>query len=280
MDDSSILDCDLFALTGRVLDVYPEATPFDAFGPYRLLEPIGRGGAGEVFLAEDQNSGRRVAIKFLRNVWFDPDRHRLFSREIQMLARLEHPSIARLYEIGVHPNGAPYFAMEYVEGLALDRYVQERGCSLKEKLSLFRSICDAVQYAHGRAVVHLDLKPSNILVKEDCTPKLLDFGIAKHLEDPGEPVNQTELRCTPAFAAPEQIRREPVGTYTDVYSLGVILYQLLTGRHPYLTADSPAPELETMVGYSMSRRSHRSRRVPRGLTRQHGPTSTCSALRK
>jgi serine/threonine protein kinase len=147
-----------------------------------------------------------------------------------MLAKLEHPYIARLYEIGVHPNGTPYFVLEYVEGKPLDQFCRERECSLEARMRLFHLICDAVQYAHSRAVVHLDLKPSNILVTEDGTPKLLDFGIARHLENLDEPINQTQLRCTPAYAAPEQVRREPVGTYTDVYALGVVLYELLPGK--------------------------------------------------
>jgi eukaryotic-like serine/threonine-protein kinase len=170
---------------------------------------------GEVFLAEDGNAGRRVAIKLLRNVWSDPGVRQRFVREIHLLAELEHPFIARLYEVGVHPNGAPYFAMEYVDGILLDQYYVEKAYSLEARLRLFHSVCDAVQYAHSRAVIHLDLKPSNILVKSDGTPKLLDFGIARRLENLNEPVSQTQLRCTPAFAAPEQIRREAVGTYSE-----------------------------------------------------------------
>lgn len=247
MDRSPIMDCDIFDLANRVLDVFPEEIPIEDFGPYRLVESVGKGGMGEVFLAEDEVAKRRVAIKFLRNVWSEPDLQRHFTREIQMLAKLEHPNIARLYDIGVHPNGTPYSVMEYVEGKPLDRYCRERACSLDARMRLFHSVCDAVQYAHSRAVVHLDLKPSNILVKDDGTPMLLDFGIARHLENLDKPVDQTQLRFTPAFAAPEQIRREPVGTYTDVYALGVILYGLLAGSHPYASDGCTPSEIEAIV---------------------------------
>jgi serine/threonine-protein kinase len=250
MNGSTILDCDVFDLADRILDAFPDPIPVDDFGPYRISRPIGKGGMGEVFLAEDQATGRSVAIKFLRNLYSEPELRRHFTREIHTLARLEHPYIARLYELGVHPNGTPYFVMEYVEGKPLDEYRGERECSLEARIRLFQSICEAVRYAHSRAVIHLDLKPSNILVMENGTPKLLDFGIARHLENLDEPVNQTQLRCTPAFAAPEQIRREPVGTYTDVYALGVVLYELLAGKHPYALDGCTPGEVEAIIAGS------------------------------
>lgn len=233
MDSESILDYNLFDLADRALDAYPEAIPFDDFGPYRIREPIGAGGMGEVFLAEDVTVGRRVAIKFLRNVWSEPDLPGRFHREIRILAGLEHSFIGRLYEYGVRPDGTPWFAMEYIEGKPIDEYCREHNCSLEDRMRLFRAVCEAVKYAHGRAVIHLDLKPSNILVQEDGTPKLLDFGIAKHLDYPDSTANQTQLRFTPVFAAPEQILRRPVGTFTDVYALGLVLYQLLAGKLPH-----------------------------------------------
>jgi serine/threonine-protein kinase len=249
VDIASILDLDLFALADRVLDTYPDPVPFDDFGPYRILESIGKGGMGEVFLAQDEASGRRVAVKFLRDYWAEPDLRSRFSREVKTHARLEHPFIARLYEAGIHPCGTPYFAMEYVEGKPLDEYCRTRQCSFEERTRLFRSICEAVQYAHGRAVIHLDLKPSNILVKEDGTPKLLDFGIARHLERFDEPVKQTQtfVRFTPAYAAPEQIRREAVGTHTDVYTLGVVLYELIAQKAPYDFTECTPAEAEAMI---------------------------------
>jgi len=265
MDHPSIMDCDIFDLAKRVLDFFPEVIPFEDFGPYRLLEPLGKGGMSEVFLAEDDAVGRRVAIKFLRNIWFEPDLRGHFTREIQMLAKLEHPYIARLYEVGVHPNGTPYSVLEYVEGEPLDQYCRERECSLEARMRLFRLVCEAVQYAHSRAVVHLDLKPSNIMVKEDGSPKLLDFGISRRLEDLDRPVTQTEVRCTPAFAAPEQIRREPVGTYTDVYALGVILYGLLARNHPYSVDGSP-DEMDAIIAGEQvpSKPSNSANRVEAG----------------
>jgi len=247
VDGSTLLDRDIFDLVANILQTCPDPIALDDFGPYRILEPIGSGGMGEVFLAEDRNAGRRVAIKLLRNIWSDPGVRQRFVREIHLLGDLEHPFIARLYEVGVHPNGTPYFAMEYVDGVPLDRYCVEQARSLDARLWLFHSVCEAVQYAHSRTVIHLDLKPSNILVKSDGTPKLLDFGIARRLENLDEPVSQTQLRCTPAFAAPEQIRRESVGTYTDVYALGVVLYGLLAGKHPYSLEECTPGEMETVI---------------------------------
>lgn len=249
MRGSSVLDCDLFELAGRVLDEFPETLPFSDFGPYRILKPIGKGGMGEVFLAYHEATLRRVAIKFLRASWPEPDLRERFIREVHTLAELEHPFIARLYEVGVHPNGTPYFGMEYVEGKPLDEYCRERESSLEERMRIFRSVCEAVQFAHTRLIVHRDLKPSNILVKDDGTPKLLDFGIAKQLENAGQAANQTQtqVRFTPAFAAPEQLRREPVGVYTDVYTLGVILYGLLAGKPPYDLEKCSPGEAELII---------------------------------
>ncbi len=195
---------------------------------------------GEVFLAEDKIAGRQVALKFIGNLAAHSGLQRQFAREIQVLAQLEHSYIARLYGLGFHPNGTPYFELEYVEGQPVDAYCREQACSLEERLRIFQCVCEAAQYAHSRAVIHLDIKPSNILVKSDGTPKLLDFGVAKRLENVNASERQTEVLCTPDFAAPEQIRQEPVGTYTDVYALGVVLYELLAQRHPYsLLGSSP-----------------------------------------
>ncbi len=245
----SILDYDIFDFANRVLDAYPEPAPFEDFGPYRIRRALGNGGMGEVFLADDMLAGRPVAVKFLGYAWPSPDLRERFAREVKTLAKLEHPSIARLYDAGIHPTGTPYFAMEYVEGKPLDEYCRERGCSAEECLKLFRSVCAAVQYAHAHLVIHRDLKPSNILVTPDGTPKLLDFGIAKQLENPEEPANQTrtELRFTRAFAAPEQLRCGPVGMYTDVYALGAILYELLAGKPPYDLDKCTPMEAEILI---------------------------------
>lgn len=233
MPEPSAFDFDAFELAARIVESYPDQIPFDDFAHYRLLRPIGKGGMGEIFLAEDQTAGRFVAIKFLRELRADADLRERFAREIKYHAQLEHPYIARVYDAGLHPSGTPYFVMEYVEGKPLNQCCREERLSLDGRIRLFRHVCEAVQYAHSRAFIHLDLKPANILVTQDGTPKLLDFGIAKHLESFNQPVNQTQPLCTPAFAAPEQIRRGLVGTYTDVYALGVILYELLAGKPAY-----------------------------------------------
>lgn len=250
MIDTSILDCDVFELADLAFDAYPEPVAFEDFGPYQIgREPIGRGGMGEVFLAHDHAAGRHVAVKFLRAVSPEPDLRTRFDHEIRMLAQLEHPFIARLYDIGIHPSGAPYFVMEYVEGKPLDQFCREHNCSLEQRLRLFRCVCEAVQYAHSRLIVHRDLKPSNILVNADGSPKLLDFGIAKQLENMAEPVTQTQtaVRFTRAYAAPEQIRREQIGVYTDVYALGVVLYELVAGKHPYHLEDRAPGEAELII---------------------------------
>jgi len=249
MLDVSILDVDIFSLSNQVLDHYPDLGDFDDFGAYRIIERVGRGGMGEVFLAEDARASRQVALKFIRDSWKEPDLGRKFQREIVNLAQLEHPSIGRLYESGVHPNGTPYFSMEYVEGKPIDQYCDERNYSLTERLRLFHAVCAAVDYAHSRAIVHLDLKPSNILVTADGVPKLLDFGVAKRLEELGESAGpvQTQIRFTPAFAAPEQVLRKPVGTFTDVYALGVVLYVLLCGKPPIDLAAATPGEAETLM---------------------------------
>jgi eukaryotic-like serine/threonine-protein kinase len=245
---ASILDNNGFDLAEVMLDASPDPGPFSDFGPYRISrEPIGRGGMGEVFLAEDIAAHRRVAIK--SPGYADPQLRERFATEIFNLGQLEHPFIARLCDHGLRPDGTPYFAMEYVEGKPIDVYCREQNCTIEERLRLFRSVCEAVQYAHARLIVHRDLKPSNILVTEGGTPKVLDFGISKQLESNGELAHQThtQLRFTLAYAAPEQLRGQPAKAYTDVYTLGVVLYQLLTGRLPYdLDRRTPA-EAELLV---------------------------------
>jgi serine/threonine-protein kinase len=211
-------------------------------GPYRLVREIGRGGMGVVYLAERVEGGfrQRAAVKLVKRGMDSDAILRRFLRERQILARLEHPGVARLLDGGVTETGQPYFAMEYVEGQPLTAYCHERGLGLDERLALFEAACRAVQHAHGQLVVHRDLKPSNILVDASGAVKLLDFGIAKLLataDDEGESataLTQAGSRVlTPDYAAPEQLRGEPVTTATDVYALGVILYELLTGTLPH-----------------------------------------------
>lgn len=231
-----LLDGGLEDAARAVLEVAEPAER--SIGPYRLLRLLGEGGMGVVFLARREDLGNQVAIKILRDASLSPARRGRFAVEQRTLARLVHPAIAQLYDAAVLPDGTPYFVMEYVEGLPLTTYCERHECSIEERLRLFRALCEAVRFAHGHAIVHRDLKPSNVLVTEAGAVKLLDFGISKHLEVVDAPVDQTRtaLRLmTPAYAAPEQLRGEPVGTYTDVYALGVILYELVTGRLPYLS---------------------------------------------
>lgn len=218
-------------------------------GPWRLVREIGRGGMGTVHLAErDDDSYRgRVAIKLLR--WTrSPEASARFSAERRILSGLSHPNIARLLDGGESESGRPYLVMEYVEGRSLDDFCEERGLTMVERIRLFREVCSAVQYAHGRLVVHRDLKPGNILVDVQGVPRLLDFGIAKLLEDDEGVRTRTGARLmSPPYASPEQIRGERIGTATDVYSLGVVLYELLTGRHPHPVDDLSAREMEDAI---------------------------------
>src|SRR5882724_7738468 len=218
-----------------------------ALGPYRLLREIGRGGMGVVYLAarDDAQFQKQVAIKVVQAGPHNKDLLRRFRRERQILANLDHPNIARLLDGGRTEQGVPYFVMEYGEGSPMTEYCDERKLSITERLRLFRDVCDVVQYAHQNLVVHRDLKPSNILVTADGAVKLLDFGIAKLLEaDPGSAISETTTGLplmTPEYASPEQVRGEPVTTASDVYSLGIVLYELLVGRSPYrFTSRSPA----------------------------------------
>jgi eukaryotic-like serine/threonine-protein kinase len=241
---ASLLDRDLTQIAHQVLDAPLKSLPSEEFGPYRLKGILGEGGMGVVYLAEREDLGSLVAIKILRDAWLSPARLARFESEQRTLANLNHPSIARLYDADCLANGTPWFVMEFVEGAPLTDYCRTRECSIEERLLLFRSVCEAVQYAHSQAIIHRDLKPSNILVRMDGTVKLLDFGIAKQLESLDEAADptRTALRLmTPAYAAPEQLEGGRVGTASDVYSLGVILYELLAGRLPFdLSKRTPA----------------------------------------
>ncbi|MDO9075300.1 MAG: protein kinase [Rubrivivax sp.] len=226
-------------------DPGPAAQPGEVVGPYRLLREIGRGGMGEVWLAERADGAfeRQVALKLPRQAVAGALAERL-RREVQLVARLEHPHIARLYDTGTDARGHPYIAMEYVDGVAIDRHV--RGLSLAPRLRLFGRVLGAVAYAHGRLVLHLDLKPANVLVSADGAPHLLDFGIAALLgpnADPAEgaitdPAPQRAL--TPRYASPEQVAGEALGVQADVFALGVMLGELLSDQ-------PPCPELAAIV---------------------------------
>lgn len=248
---TSLLDDNLAHLVGRVFP-QPLSTslPSEEFGPYRIRGVIGEGGMGVVYLAQREDLGSFAAIKLLRDAWMSPARRERFAAEQRTLAQLSHPSIARLYDADTLPNGTPWFAMEYVNGLPLTEYCLQHKSSLEQRLELFCSVCEAVRYAHSRAVIHRDLKPSNILVQPDGAVKLLDFGIAKQLGDSAAITDQTRTGLqlmTPAYAAPEQIRGEQPGTYTDIYALGVILYELLTGQLPFNLSGRSPGEAEAII---------------------------------
>lgn len=214
-------------------------------GPYRIVREIGRGGMGTVYEAhrDDDAFHKRVALKMVAPGRDSETILRRFRYERQILARLEHRNIAALLDGGLTEAGQPYFAMEYIEGERIDHYCRDRRLSVRDRIQLFRQVCSAVQYAHQNLVVHRDLKPSNILVGADGTVKLLDFGIAKLLDPDGSDDGLTQTGLTPmttAYASPEQLAGDPVTTASDIYSLGVILYELLAGRGPFSTEDAPA----------------------------------------
>jgi len=227
----------------------------EALERYRVLRRIGAGGMGVVYEAEQKNPRRRVAIKVVKSALLDPELERRFAREVEVLGRLEHPGIARVLEADtfeLHGEKRPFFAMELVDGVPLDRYVEERGLGRAARLGLFQSICEALTHAHQKGVLHRDLKPSNILVTADGQPKLLDFGVARSLDAEDARSMQTvsgQLVGTLPFMSPEQVSGdyEAIDTRSDVYQLGLILFRLLSGRLPYDFAGKSAPELVRIV---------------------------------
>lgn len=237
-----------------IADSMDDESAIDAVGPYRVLETLGRGGMGRVLLAEraDGHYEQRVAIKVVDRHRSTPELVSRFRGERQILASLDHPNIARLFDGGETDNGVPYFVMEYVDGVPVDRYCDDRCLSIRERLELFVEICAAIEYAHRNLVVHRDIKPSNILITAGGMPKLLDFGIAKLLSrdsiDYTMAVTVGDVRLmTPRNASPEQIRGETITTATDIYALGLLLYQLLTGHFPFEPSGTQAYELERLI---------------------------------
>ena len=218
-------------------------------GVYEIVEQIGQGGMGEVYRAvrADGQYTKEVAVKLVRGGRDSAFVLERFRNERQILATLDHPNIARLLDGGTTDDGVPYLVMELIEGVRIDSYCDAHTLSITERLKLFRQVCGAVQYAHQRLVIHRDIKPSNILVRKEGVPKLLDFGIAKIL-DPAAGAETTLARpMTPEYASPEQILGQPITTASDVYSLGVVLYQLLTGRSPYPAETRSTHELARAV---------------------------------
>lgn len=223
-------------------------------GAYRIERTLGRGGAGTVYLAvrADERFERKVAVKVLRRGVATPEALQRFGSERQILAAIDHPNIARLLDAGTTPDGLPYLVMEHVDGVPVDRYCDRERLSVRERIELFERVCAAVQVAHQSLVVHRDLKPGNILVTPEGVPKLLDFGIAKLLDssrfpDTGDPTIDEQRLMTPDFASPEQVRGDAITTASDVYSLGVMLYELLTGRRPLELGHLRLGQMERVV---------------------------------
>ncbi len=248
-------------------------------GSYKIVEKIGAGGMGEVYRAfrADDEYRQQVAVKLVRS----GDRSGLivsrFKNERQILATLDHPNIARLLDGGTTDNGLPYFIMELIEGQPIDKFCEEKGLSVQQRLELFLQVCSAVQYAHRHLIIHRDIKPGNILVTADGVPKLLDFGIAKILDssavDNVTPTVTVFQVLTPTYASPEQIKGQNITTATDVYSLGVVLYELLTGYSPYQLPAATPDELSRAVREAEPKRPS-DRCMDRVTANQGGSTST------
>ncbi|MBZ5550104.1 MAG: protein kinase, partial [Acidobacteriia bacterium] len=222
-------------------------------GAYRIVREIGQGGMAVVYMAarDDREFVRQVAIKMVRDGGNHSEILRRFRNERQTLAALDHPNIVKLLDGGTTEEGWPYLVMEYVEGLPIDRYCDQNGLTLRRRLELFRLVCSAVHYAHRHQVIHRDLKPRNILITEDGVPRLLDFGIAKVLApelvvDHASTVGEWRP-MTPEYASPEQVKGQPITTAADVYSLGVLLYEMLSGHRPYHANFSSWAEIERAV---------------------------------
>lgn len=218
-------------------------------GAYKIISELGYGGMGAVYLAEraDGNFSQRVALKLLKREMNTSALRRRFQNERQILESLEHPNIARLLNAGTTDDNIPYIAMEYVEGIQIDDYCNRKNLELNERLDLFREVCEAVDFAHRNLIVHRDLKPSNILVNENGKVKLLDFGISKIVSDDFKQTDSATITklgvMTPSYASPEQIQGKSVTTATDIYSLGVILYEILSGHRPFETKEDDLKDI-------------------------------------
>jgi len=253
-------------------------------GVYRIIKQIGVGGMGAVFLAEraDGQFEQKVALKLIKRGMDSEEILKRFQGERQILAQLQHPNVARLLDGGMTEEGLPYFTMEYVEGETIDSYCDKRSLTIDERLYLFQTACSAVQYAHRNLVVHRDLKPSNIIVTEDGTVKLLDFGISKVLSSAEEVAEATRLTrigmkiMTPEYASPEQVSGEPVTTASDVYSLGIILYELLTGHRPYKFPTRSPVDVEHVIRNTEPKKP--STAVQQTETTEDGTTTTTPEL--
>ncbi len=283
-------DSHALAIENRLLEeeavepMAPEALLGTRIGPYRLKKLIGQGGMGDVYLAErdDEQYRQEVALKLVRPGLHTAEIIQRFRTERQILARLVHSNIARLLDGGMTDDGRPYLVMQYIEGVPITAFCDAHRLPVEERLRLFREVCAAVQFAHRNLVVHRDLKPSNILVKEAGEVKLLDFGIAKLLDPDAVSVavTRTELRVmTPEYAAPEQVRAEAVTTATDVYALGILLYELLTGHRPYRLASRVQAEIERIICEKEPTRPSTAISEVVELRKQDGTTETVTPER-
>ncbi|MGE0352099.1 MAG: tetratricopeptide repeat protein [Gemmatimonadales bacterium] len=248
--EDGLLDRPVEAFAAGIFDA-PEAPALpERFGPYRVVREIGHGGMGTVYLGEraDGEFEQQVAIKVVRGQADRAEVARRFLAERQILARLAHPNIARLLDGGTTGDGEPWFAMEYVEGEPITAWCLRHSLDLGGRIRLFTEVCDAMRYAHARRIVHRDLKPSNILVTAEGQVKLLDFGIAKVVEESPQDAGHTELRAmTPEYAAPEQVRGRGVSPSTDVYALGAVLYELLVERPALMIERTTPSEVERII---------------------------------
>jgi serine/threonine protein kinase len=216
-------------------------------GDYRIIAPIGVGGMGSVYLAERVGFEQKVAIKLIKRGMDTRAVLKRFKMERQILSRLNHPNIAKLLDGGETPEGLPYFVMEYIKGETITKFCESHQFDVNERLELFQKVCDAISYAHSNLIVHRDIKPTNIIVTDDGTPKLLDFGIAKLLDNDVDNTATMGRMFTPEYASPEQINGLPITTATDVYSLGVVLYELLSGVRPFVSKSRNYGEIANLV---------------------------------
>lgn len=249
------------ALEREAAAVTAEIVPGDMAGPYRLERLLGRGGMGEVWLGErvEGDFAQTVAVKVIRQLGRSSEAAERFRQERRILAQLEHPNIARLIDGGQTETGLPFLAMELVDGVPLNRYCSERQLGVRERILLFQKVCAAVDYAHRRLLIHRDLKPGNILVNAQGEAKLLDFGIAKVLSADGSLTLEGSSLLTPDYASPEQVRGQELSTATDIYSLGIMLYELLSGERPYRAKDtSPGAIVAAVCETEVRRPSERA----------------------
>ena len=249
----SLMEAPAASSSSLAAGLYPKFSG-ERIGVYEILQEIGHGGMGIVYLARraDEQFEKRVAIKLARLGISGDEMDRRFRAERQIVASLDHPNIARLLDGGATTDGQSYLVMEYVEGKPLGIWCDARKLGIRERLEIFLEVCTPVQYAHQHLVVHRDLKPANILVTEEGTVKLLDFGIAKLIGpdlsgDLAERTSTLFRLLTPDYASPEQVRGGPISTASDVYALGVVLYELLTGERPYKVADSSPAEMLSII---------------------------------